>query len=121
MNMPTDHHAERVQEKADAVEAIENALTTIEGQHGEPNLWEREFLSQAIGWLYRGAYRSAAVNARLALAPQSERSSVTNIQSDPLLDRCDIAKLREALQESTAQPVREFPHLGPVHFEPNRR
>lgn len=121
MSMPTDHHAERVQEKADAVEAIENALTTIESQHPEPDLWEREFLSQAIGWLYRGAYRSAAVNARLALTSQSERSSVINIQSDPLLDRCDIAKLREALQESTAQPVREFAHLGPIHFEPNRR
>ena len=120
MSMPTDHHAERVQEKADAVEAIENALTTIESQHPELDLWGREFLSQAIGWLYRGAYRSAAVNAQLALTPPSERSSVTNIQSDPLLDRCDFAKLREALQESTAQPVREFPHLGPINFEPNR-
>jgi hypothetical protein len=119
MSMPTDHHAERVQEKTDAVKAIEGALSTIEGQHREPDLWEREFLSQAIGWLYRGSYRSAAVNARLALTLQNER--VADIQPYPLLDRCDIAKLREALHESTAQPVREFPHLGPIHFEPNGR
>jgi hypothetical protein len=121
MSMPTEHHAERVQEKADAVGAIENTLATIEGQRREPDLWEREFLRQAIGWLFRGGYRSAAVNAELALTPHNQRSPLTNIRPDPLLDRCDIALLRSAFQESTAQPVREFPHLGPIHFEPNRR
>jgi hypothetical protein len=41
-------------------------------------------------------YRSAAVNAELALTPQNQRSPVTNIRPDPLLDRCDIALLRAA-------------------------
>jgi hypothetical protein len=40
------------------------------------------------------------------------------VRGDALLNRCDIALLRAAFQESSAQPVREFPHLGPIHFEP---
>jgi hypothetical protein len=52
--MPTDHQTERAQEKATAVEAFERALERIEGQGREPDLWEREFLRQAIGWLDRG-------------------------------------------------------------------
>ena len=114
MSMPPNHHAERVQEQADAVEAIEHALATIESQSREPDLWEREFLRQAIGWLDRGGYRSAAVDAALALTPQNQRSPVPNIRPDPILDRCDIALLRRALQEVAAQPVREFTHLGPI-------
>jgi hypothetical protein len=111
-----DHYSERVREKSDAVEAIEHTLSVIEGERREPDQWERAFLLQAVSWLFRGGYRIAAVDAELALTPENERSRASNIRPDPLLDRCDIALLRTAFQEATAQPVTDFPAFGPIIF-----
>jgi hypothetical protein len=112
----TDHRSEREQEKAEAAEAIERALTTIERQGREPDQWERAFLVQAISWLFRGGYRLAAVDAELALTPASERSRTPNLRPDPLLDRCNLGLLRQAYQETTVQPVTDFPAFGPIRF-----
>jgi hypothetical protein len=111
-----DHRSEREQEKTEAVEAIEHALATIEGQRREPDKWERLFLVQAIGWLFRGGYRLAAVDAELALTPVSERSRASSIRPDPFLDRCNVSLLRQAYQEAAAQPLTDFPAFGPVIF-----
>ena len=100
----SDHRSEREQERAEAVAAIEYALVTIEGQHREPDQWERAFLVQAVSWLFRGGYRLAAVDAELALTPPSERSRASNLRPDPLLDRCTVSLLRQAYQEAAAQP-----------------
>lgn len=56
----TDFHSERAEERTEAIEAIEHALSAIEGQRREPDQWERAFLLQAISWLFRGG--SAAKN-----------------------------------------------------------
>jgi hypothetical protein len=114
MTMPTDYQTERVREKVDTVEAIEHALSKIEGDGREPDPWERAFLLQAVNWLFRGGYRLATVNAELAMTPQHERSRTTNIEPDPMLDLCDIATLRSAFREGTAEPVREFPAFGRI-------
>jgi hypothetical protein len=112
------HRGERAREKTEAVAVIVQALATIEGKGREPDLWERELLRQAVSWLYRGGYRSAAIAAAHALIPENQRSPVTNIQPDPLLDRCDIALLRTAFQEAQAQPITDFPAFGPIVFAP---
>jgi hypothetical protein len=116
MAQPDDHHSEREQEKRQAVDAIEQALSTIEEQGPEPDQWERTFLVQAIGALFRGGYRLAAVDAELALTPPSERSRASNLRPDPFLDRCQMSVLRAAFREAVAEPVRDFPHFGPIVF-----
>jgi hypothetical protein len=115
MTMPADHHSEREQEQTEAVEAIEHALSTIEGQRREPDQWERTFLLQAVDWLFRGGYRLAAVDAELTLTPPpSERSRASNIRPDDTLDRCNISVLRVAFRDAAAQPVSDFPAFGPI-------
>jgi hypothetical protein len=116
MTMPADHHSEREQERAEAVEAIELTLSAIEGQHREPDQWERAFLLQAVDWLFRGGYRLATVDAELALTPPNERSRASNIRPDATLDRCNISVLRAAFRDAAAQPVSDFPAFGPIVF-----
>jgi hypothetical protein len=116
MTQPDDHHSEHEHEKGQAVEAIEQALSTIEERRREPDQWERTFLVQAISWLFRGGYRLAALDADLAMTPPSERSRASNLQPDPFLDRCNMSLLRAAFEEAAAEPVRDFPHFGPIVF-----
>ena len=116
MTMPAEHHSERERERNEAVEAIEQALSAIEGQRREPDPWERAFLLQAVSWLFRGGYRIAAVDAELALTPPNERSRASNLRPDPLIDRCNMSVLRTAFQEAAGQPVSDFPAFGPIIF-----
>jgi hypothetical protein len=117
-NMMAAHRAERAREKTEAVAVIAHTLAKIEGEGREPDLWEREFMCQAVSWLYRGGYRIAAVNATLALTPEHQRSPVINIKPDPLVESCDIVLLRAAFQEAEAQPLADFPAFGPIVFAP---
>jgi hypothetical protein len=114
MTMPADHRSEREQERAEAIEAVERALSAIEAQRREPDQWERTLLLQAVSWLFRGGYRIAAVDADLALAPPSERSRASNLRPDPIVDRCNISVLRVAFQDAAAQPISDFPAFGPI-------
>jgi hypothetical protein len=116
MGETEDRLREREQEKAQAVEAIANAIAIIEGDGRPTDLWEKVFLVQGIGMLFRGGYSLATVNAQLALTPVAERSPKPHLPSDPFYDRCDLSLLKAALEEARAEPVREFPQLGPIIF-----
>jgi hypothetical protein len=50
------HLREREAEKEEAVTAVEEALARIEQQEREPDQWERVFIAEAIGAIFRGSY-----------------------------------------------------------------
>jgi hypothetical protein len=109
-----DHNAEREQEKATAVAAIEDALSEIENRGWQLDSWERTFLVQAISSLFRGIYRLAVIDAHVALTPPSERSGAGNLQYDPSFGGFDLSVLRKALDEVMAQPVEPSPIFGSI-------
>jgi hypothetical protein len=110
-----DHLRKRTEERASAVAAVEAVIEMI-ARDREPDLWERVFLVQAIGALFRGIYSLAIVDAQLALTPVAERSPRPNLPTDPFFERCDLKTLRAALDEARAEPLRAHPHFGPVIF-----
>jgi hypothetical protein len=110
------HLLKRGEEKARAVAAIEGALKAIESEEREPDLWERVFLVQAVGALFRGIYSLGVVDAHLALTPMAERSRDAHLPDDPFFERYDLKTLRAALDEARAEPLRAHPHFGPVIF-----
>lgn len=116
MNTLDAHRSERQSEKAAAVDAIEKALIEIGAKKREPDMWERVLLVQAVGALFRGAYRLAMVDAELAMTPPNERSHSTNLHPDAFVQRCDSALLRVAFREAAAEPIRDHPAFGPVVF-----
>jgi hypothetical protein len=113
----TDHHnQEQAARRLAAVAAIEDSISTIGGEDRAPDQWERVSLVSAISMLFRGAYTLALVEAGKALTPPNERSLSANLPTDPIYDRCDIALLRAALREAEAEPLRLWPHFGPIVF-----
>ena len=110
------HDAERTAEKTQAVADIEGSIAAIEKENRQPDRWERVFLVQAISMLFRGAYGLARTDAALAVTAPSGRSLTPYLPTDPLYDRINIPMLRHALREAEAEPVRDYPHFGPIVF-----
>jgi hypothetical protein len=110
------HLREREAEKEEAVMAVEEALARIEQQEREPDQWERVFIAEAIGAIFRGSYGLGCTDVAVGMTPPSGRSPVPMLPQDPLYNRCNITLLRDALQEAKAEPVRPFPHHGPIVF-----
>jgi hypothetical protein len=106
--------AARAAEKAHAVEAIEYALSAVEGKGRAPDSWEQECLVEAIGALFRGLYSLASVNAENALTPADQRCAVGLAQDR--LSQCDLPSLSRAFAIAAAEPVRQVGHLGPIIF-----
>jgi hypothetical protein len=108
------HLREREAEKQDAVTTVEEALAHIEQQEREPDQWERVFIAEAIGAIFRGSYGLACTDVAVGMTPPDGRSAVPMLPRDPLYNRCNIALLRDALREAKAEPVRPYPHFGSV-------
>ncbi|MBR0967088.1 hypothetical protein JQ554_28100 [Bradyrhizobium diazoefficiens] len=109
------HLRERALEKARAVGAIEDLFDAIASHDREPDLWERFYLVEAIGALFRGGYRLAEVDAVLALTPVAERSPNSHLLTDPIYQH-DLTALKAAFDLAQAEPVRAFQHFGPIVF-----
>jgi hypothetical protein len=99
------------------IDAIRAAIAQIAAAGREPDLWERVHIVAAISMLFRGAYSLGGVDAENAMVLAEERSARPNLPTDPFFDRCDLALLKAALREAEAEPVRDWPHCGPVVFE----
>lgn len=110
------HLGKREAEKQDAVMAVEEALACVEQQHREPDQWERVFIAEAIGAIFRGGYALACTEVAIGMTPPDGRSAVPTLPQDPFYNRCNIALLRDALREAKAEPVRPYPHFGPIVF-----
>jgi hypothetical protein len=106
-------------EKACAVGSITIALRAMESLGRDLDWWEREHLVEAIGALFRGAYRLASFNAELALAPTNERSREATAKCGDS-GRSSLPDLRSAFLVAAQEPLKRFPHFGPVVFAGDR-
>jgi hypothetical protein len=111
-----DWISDRATEKARAAERIKTALSTIELSKKEPDRWERRFLAQAIGALFRGIYSLAFIEAENALTPVDERGFVAVDETDELVQTYGLSTLRRAFVAAQAEPLRRFPHFGEIRF-----
>ena len=76
------HLREREAEKQDAVTAVEEALAHIEQQDREPDQWERVFIAEAIGAIFRGSYGLACTDVAFGMTPPDGRSAVPMLPQD---------------------------------------
>ncbi|HXQ51989.1 MAG TPA: hypothetical protein VN802_12910 [Stellaceae bacterium] len=111
---PDDFLLERTAEKVASIASVEAALTAIERQRREPDPWERFHLAQAFVMIFNGIYRAAPIDVDLAMLPPAER--VTTMAIPAVFGDCTLTVLREALRAVKAEPVRPFPHVGPVRL-----
>jgi hypothetical protein len=110
------HMQSREAEKSTAVAEICFVLDHLVEQRRNPDHWERVCLARAVGALFSGCYSLATVEARITMIPPNQRSPFANLPTDEFFDWCDLPLLRRALNEAIAEPVRQFPHLGPIEI-----
>lgn len=109
---------EQYADAADAAEGIETALSALDRAEREPDLWESGYLAQAISEYFRGMYRLAMIDADTALTPIHERGD--NGPADQP-KRFSLSVLRKAFAGVQAEPIRQFPQFGPIHFVSNQK
>ena len=112
---------ERKRDKRIASAWLREGIATIGAEGRQPDMWERVCLAHGISALLRGQYSMSAMDAELALTPPARRSPQWRPPSDPFFARCDLAVLSNALAEVEQEPVRPFPHFGPIVFADARR
>jgi hypothetical protein len=100
-----------------AVKTIIDVLDSIRNGSRQPDLWERTHLVNAVSAAYRGAYKLAAFEAVIAQALPSERSPAAILPDEPVYHTADLDRIRSALAEVEAEPVKLWPEFGPIVFE----
>lgn len=112
MNMLDDRLQTRNADKAQALGEIASVLALIDAAHREPTPWERLCLLRAFSLISAGCYLLAVLEARdAALKPTRP---MTETEAEPVIERCDLLTLFEALKEAMAEEARLYPHLGPM-------
>lgn len=114
MNPQDAHMQEREEARNVALADIAAALQMMEHERRNPDAWERVCLVQALVAAFSGCYELAISEARLALTTPDQRSPTTILPNDPIFSRCDLPLLMQVWHAAKAEPVKEFPNLGPV-------
>ena len=114
--MDDEHMKRRQAEKDEAIAAVWVVLNALNAARRQPDLWERICLSRALAALFSGCYSLAMVKARTARTPQDERGHTVSLTIDPVIARMDITLAQKALTLAQSEPLRQFPHLGPVEI-----
>ena len=109
-----EHMQMRTAERQAAAIFIRDAITSTAKDHQEPDHWERVHIARALNSFFRGAYGLAMTEADLSLTPKAQRSPQARLPTDPFYERCTAAFLRKNLWELCSEPVRAFPHFGPI-------
>ena len=105
----------RAADKAQALGEIAVVLAKIDGDHRDPVTWERLCLLRAFSLVAAGCYLLAAGEARAALNEARGFDAILDeIAAEPVIGRCDLPTLFEALKEAMAENARLYPHLGPM-------
>ena len=113
MEQPKERMQQREAEKADALVSIDAAIATFDALRRNPDQWERVHLVRALVSVFSGRYGIALTAARLAVTPPTQRVEAL-LPHDPTVDQCDLPMLVQLTKAARAEPVRRFPHLGPI-------
>lgn len=112
MSLLDDRLVTRNADKAQALGEVAAVLAMIDAEHREPEPWERLCLLRAFSLIAAGCYNLAILEARDSSLAQ-ERAMDDRL-GEPILERCDLPTLFEALKEAMAEEARLYPHLGPT-------
>lgn len=104
---------EQYADAADAAKGIETALSALEKAQREPDAWESGYLAHAIGEYFRGMYRLALIDAGTALTPIDRRGDKGPADQP---EKFSLSALRKAFAGVQDEPIRQFPHFGPIRF-----
>jgi predicted nucleic acid-binding protein len=112
--MTNAERSAREYEMRNAVDAVQASISFFEKEKREPDFWEKDCLVEAICAIGRGNYYYAVNEVYLMFIPQSEREMKTEL--DNKIEKFNLSRLRKALEAVAAEPVRRFPHFGPIIF-----
>lgn len=99
-----------------ALDALASAVAHFDNAGLEPDTWQGWNLAKAFNEMTRGCYSSAAISVRDAMLPQQGRPQGKIPNDFGTIDRNLLSRL---LENAHAEPVRQFPHHGPIVYEGN--
>ena len=98
---------------ADAAKGIETALSSLEKAQRELDAWESGYLVYAINNYFRGMYPLALIDAGTALTPIDRRGDKGPADQPRIFSVSELRKEFAGIQD---EPIRQFPHFGPIRF-----
>ena len=99
-----------------ALSALASAVAYFDELGLEPDAWQGWNLAQAFNEMTRGCYSSVAISVRDAMLPKQGRPQGKIPNDFGTINRNLLSRL---LENAHAEPVRQFPHHGPIVYTGN--